>query len=410
MLKSEICILGAGPAGVAVALKLSHLGVPCTIIDKAVFPRDKVCGDAIGASFSLLLNRLDPEILKRFKAKSFQLPTWGIRLFTYNNIKLDLPTHSSGFVVKRKDFDNFLIEEIKRRDNITFYEGRDIVDTKKIKNGFILTDKTGDFAVQTKLLIIANGAYSSFTRHYVGYKKEPKHYCGAVRAYFENVCDFNDDNFIEIHFFDAIYPGYFWIFPLSGNRANVGLGMRSDFISKNKVNLKKKLEHILENHPVLKERFKNAKQLDKIKGYGLPLGSKKRKLSGHNYILVGDAGHLIDPLSGEGIGNAFYSGFIAAEQAQKCLETNDYSEVFLQSYDERIEKVLGKELKLSYYLQRSLRFVWLWKTFLFFIKGKEQKLANVLAYALKNEKERRKLKNPFFWFRLIFSKVASPNK
>ena len=83
------------------------------------------------------------------------------------------------------------------------------------------------------------------------------------------------------------------------------------------------------------------------------LDQKSVKLSGDHYMLVGDAAHLIDPLTGEGIGNAFYSGFIAAEQAIECLKANNFSTTFLTAYDKRIRRVLGSEMKLSYRIQRA---------------------------------------------------------
>ncbi|MDX1667198.1 MAG: FAD-dependent monooxygenase, partial [Saprospiraceae bacterium] len=47
MIDTKVCIVGAGPGGVATALRLSYLDIPCVLIDKASFPRDKICGDAI---------------------------------------------------------------------------------------------------------------------------------------------------------------------------------------------------------------------------------------------------------------------------------------------------------------------------------------------------------------------------
>jgi len=95
--------------------------------------------------------------------------------------------------------------------------------------------------------------------------------------------------------------------------------MRTDILKKKNINLRAALDDII-NSPQFRDRFANAEQTDPTVGYGLPLGSKERTLSGDNYLLIGDAGHLIDPLTGEGIGNGIYSGYIAAELAQKCLE------------------------------------------------------------------------------------------
>ena len=67
MIETDVCIVGAGPGGAAAALKLSYLGIPCLILDKATFPRDKVCGDTVSGKVTTLLGRLDPAMLNRFR-------------------------------------------------------------------------------------------------------------------------------------------------------------------------------------------------------------------------------------------------------------------------------------------------------------------------------------------------------
>ncbi|MFQ5447584.1 MAG: NAD(P)/FAD-dependent oxidoreductase [Saprospiraceae bacterium] len=369
MIKTDICIAGAGPGGAATALKLSHLGISCVLVDKAIFPRDKVCGDAISGKAATILRRIDPGIMQRFEAAtSLQTGIWGIRFIAPNNRKTDVPfklgydpAHDpkQGYVCKRVDFDNFLIEEVKRRDNITFIEGTAIEVFEKTDEGFMLCSSGGSFRAIAHLLIVANGANSRFSRHVAGLEKDEKHHAGAVRAYYKNIGGMHPDGFIELHFLKEINPGYFWIFPLPGGLANVGLGMRSDHISHQRFNLTKKLQEVIEKNEHLRPRFQNATRMSKITGYGLPLGSKKQRISGSHFMLVGDAAHLIDPLSGEGTGNAIYSGFIAAEQAQKCLEAHDFSAKFMAAYDERVARVLGAEMRLSYRLQQLMARPWL---------------------------------------------------
>ena len=411
-LTTDACIIGAGPGGAATALKLSYMGIPSILLDKATFPRDKVCGDAISGKVTTLLNRLDPEILSRFNATPIQTEVWGIQFVSPNDKALNIPfrpnyvrnaAEAPGYVAKRMDFDNFLVEEVKRRDNIQFLDNTDATSFKRTEKGWEVKNKSGDLIIQCRMLIMANGAYSSFSRKQAGLEKANKHYAAAVRAYYKNVKALDKDNFIELHFIKSITPGYFWIFPLPNGEANVGLGMRSDILNKRKVNLREEMLELLKVHPVIKERFKDAELIGDIKGFGLPLGSKRRSISGDHYMLVGDAGHVVDPLTGEGIGNAFYSGFIAAEQLEQCLKTNDFSANFLKAYDKRVDRVLGSEMRLSYRLQKMLMYPFIVNLIASIISG-NQKVIDVLSGMYNDFSLREQLVRPGFWLKMFFKK------
>ncbi len=142
-------------------------------------------------------------------------------------------------------------------------------------------------------------------------------------------------NFIELHFLPELLPGYFWIFPMPNGRANVGAGMLSSVVAKRKVDLKKEMEKIINEHPVISKRFVHAKPEGKAQGWGLPLGRKVGSISGDNLLLCGDAASLIDPFTGEGIGNAVLSGRYAAEKALNAIATNDYSVKNLRKFFKR---------------------------------------------------------------------------
>ena len=156
MYKTDVCILGAGPGGAATALRLSYLGIPSILIDKSTFPRDKVCGDAISGKVTTLISRLDPAMMERFHDLGKQVDVWGIRFVAPNRKALDLPftpnyvrqeKAAPGYVAKRLDFDQFLIDEVKRRSNITFLEGVEVREFTKVDNGFHLTDKDGMYQI-----------------------------------------------------------------------------------------------------------------------------------------------------------------------------------------------------------------------------------------------------------------------
>lgn len=415
MFQTDVLVVGAGPGGAATALKLSYLNIPCILLDKSHFPRDKVCGDAISGKVTTLLHRLDPEILERMRAEPVHCDVWGIRFITPNLRNLDIPfsprykrepEKAPGYVMRRMDFDNFLIEEVRNRTNVQLFEGTEAIDFRRSDEGYLVSCKDGR-QITCRLLIMANGAYANFSRKQAGIVKENKHYAAAVRAYYKNVPGFSKDNFIELQFLKDYIPGYFWMFPLPNGGANVGLGMRSDFVHKRKLNLRKELERIVQEHPEIAPRFAQAEREGQIVGYGLPLGSKQRKISGDHYMLVGDAGALIDPLTGEGIGNAFYSGFIAAEQARDCLAANDFSAARLLAYDKRVERVLGSEMKLSYRMQELARYPWLLNIIGYIIE-KNQKILSVFSGMYTDFNLRKQIVTPWFWLKMFFSKAKDP--
>lgn len=480
MKNTQIVILGAGPAGAAAALKLSQLGIKCTLIDKATFPRDKICGDGISNQCVHVLQKwLDPSLVARFAAANhIQIDSWGLQVEgtkgkgfeipykPYSAEKTEMP---SGFVCKRRDFDNFLVEEVRRSPLIEFIENVEITHFErifsentegvnlglKIKNsdlnisdikiqdseieitrselkiqdsdedishlkveiqdgfyenpnnfikattGFLLTDKSKNFQIQTQLVIAADGAQSRFARQIGGVELDNKHYMASVKAYYKGVTGFHKDNFLEFYFLKDFLPGYFWIFPLPNGEANVGIAIVSEDVSKRKLNLKKCLEEVIETR--FKERFKDAKINGKIEGFGLPLGSKKRQLSGDNYILTGDAASLIDPLTGEGIANALLSGVVAAEKAAECLKNNDFSAKILRGYDERIYRMRGQEFKVSYWLQRQFRRAWFFNALVYLI-SKNQHLARTFAFVFTDINLKKQLRSPSFWWGVLTNK------
>jgi flavin-dependent dehydrogenase len=171
-------------------------------------------------------------------------------------------------------------------------------------------------------------------------------------------------------------------------------------VKSKKLNLAKVLEEIVAHHPTIGPRFKGAERVGDIRGYGLPLGSKVRPVSGDHYMLVGDAGHLIDPLTGEGIGNALYSGFIAAEQAAQCLARQKFDAAFLKAYDVRVQRVLGSEMQLSYRMQKAGAYPVLLNFLAFVISG-NQKVIDYFSGMYTDLQLREQLINPWFWMKML---------
>jgi len=274
---------------------------------------------------------------------------------------------------------------------------------KKPDSLFPAKNNNSEFVIlNSKLIIGAEGDRSIVAKKLAGIKKENDHYCAGIRAYYKGVEGMHSQNFIELHFLEELLPGYFWIFPLPNGEANIGAGMLSSSVSSRKVNLKEDMLRAIANNPNIKDRFKNAELTGEIKGWGLPLGSKKRALSGDGFLLVGDAGSLIDPFTGEGIGNAMYSGMMAADHIKEAVEQNRFDAAFLKNYEEQFYTRQWDELKLSHTMQKLCKYPWLFN----FVVNKAHKnkaLRETISCMFEDLDLRAKLRNPLFYLRLLMN-------
>lgn len=412
MITTSVCIIGAGPGGATAALQLDRLGISCVVVDKAVFPRDKVCGDGLSGKVLSWLEKIDKGIAQRLQQLVEKENSWGVKFVSPSRQSMDVPYKPNynktaespiGFVCKRIHFDNFMVDELKRSPNVQLFEGTTVDKYTQEEDGYLISDASGKFQVKAKLLIIANGAHSSFTRDVARIKMEPKYYAAGIRAYYKGVKGMHEDSFIELHFLKELLPGYLWIFPLPNGEANVGMDMLSDAVRDRKVNLKTLLTDTLKQDPIFAERFRDAEMTSSLDGYGLPLGSKKRVISGNRYMLVGDAAFIIDPFTGEGIGNAICTGVIAAQQAAACLKADNYSAEAMAAYDERVYRVLWPELSLSYKLQRLVKYPRLFN-WVFKMGVKNKQLRDVISSMFYEVDLRKKLTRPSFYFKLLLNR------
>ena len=403
----DLLIAGAGPAGCTLALNLAQKGLHIAIIEKDFFPRNKICGDALSGKVLSVMKRLPGSIYDDFLKEVDKIPSWGIRFTAPNHHSIDIPfltdriegMQAPGYVCRRNDFDNFLFGKLKEYPNIHVFQGERVA--KLTVTPDCMQVKTGNHEFRGQVIAGADGVHSTVRKFFNPKPIEKKHFCIGIRAYFENVSGIHPENLIELIFLKELLPGYFWIFPSTQGKVNAGFGMMQSQIIKRKENLVHIFNDMITNHPLLAPRFKDAKCVSKAEAHSLPLGTCHLNRSGNRYILLGDAAFLVDPFSGEGIGNAMASGEIAASILEEPFRKNDFSAHTLSAYDARINRRFSQEFKTNSIMQRLAGSAWLFNMVVDKAR-KNKELSDLLTTMFTNEAIMKKLTRPGFYAGLLF--------
>jgi geranylgeranyl reductase family protein len=402
----DVIIVGAGPAGTTAALYAHRLGLKCILLDKAVFPRDKICGDALsGKSVRIMrelgildeLNNLDGSEINRITFGSPKNIQFDVNLKgTQNNDQI-----TKGFVIPREIFDNYLFEKADAvTDTRQGFSVKDLI----FENNYVVgvkgkTRTATEEEFRAPVVMGCDGSNSIVARKLGLYEMEMDHTSVAVRCYYEGVKGLTDQ--IELHYVKEVNPGYFWLFPAGDGRANIGIGLSKSDMKKENRTLRQIMDEVTQTE-YFKERFADAEQLERPVGWNLPLGSIHRKNHGNGFMLLGDAAGLVDPFTGEGIGNAMVSGQYAMEVAAKSKLSGDFSEKAFAEYDELLWRDIGKELRTSTKLQSLARSKFL-LNFVINRASRNEEVQNIISGMLANEIPKDELSSPLFYFKILFS-------
>ena len=375
--KAKVCIIGAGPAGATTALYLDKMGISSVLIDQAVFPRHKTCGEAMRVNVHFVLKDLNQDYLAELEEK-LVLKSSKLRLVSNDGNGLNLHLGKAfSYLGKRYEFDNFLISKVKSKSTVQLIENQPISVIEKTKEGYLLKDKKSGFQILAEMIVFAAGSNTHLRKQIEEKSKPNTNQILGVRAYFKNTTF--PDSTTHIYFFKNLSGGYLWTFPLPNGQANIGLAIKSDIVKAQKINLRSLFEEMIQ-HDWLQPFLKNATLDSKIDGATVTLPTMGQSISGERYVLAGSSGLAINPITGFGVGHAMKMGRYAAKQVQRCLSANDYSAAFMKQYDDEVYKMMGDEVKGGLRLTNLLKRTWLVNGLIRFF-GNSQRFRKLFANA-----------------------------
>ena len=295
-------IVGAGPAGSFLAFLLARKGISVVLADKAIFPRDKVCGGGItnktqelllagGIDISPIIHRQLSGCFLSYRKRDTVVKRLGKR---------------SGTTVLRSEFDHLLLTSA-RSEGADFREGCAFLDLEQHRDHVVALMSRG-VAIQARYVIGADGAFSQVRRRLFGadsvecipalealvYSKREPELTYAATALFD---------------FGAMPRGYAWVFP---KKDHLNVGVFSPFGSRR---IRKDLQCFINAYQTLRDHDRME-----LFGFCIPIRNRSQLFERDRVWLIGDAAGVAEAFYGEGIYHALRSAEEASAALERCLE------------------------------------------------------------------------------------------
>jgi len=394
-MNTDILVLGAGPAGIAISLLMARQGYSVEILDAAFFPRTKICGEFLNPQAVRWLQEND--LLKKVEELE-PFPIYGMRLTDHAG-RAFAGTYRSGkgYAIKRMDFDALLVSLIQN-ESILLQQGfradRLIFDGDRAV-GISGIDSTGaSVEKRARVLIGADGRGNLIGRTFSWMKAIRSFRKYAFLTYFQNVKELQ--NYGEIH---LVKNGYAGVAPLQSNLANVALVIDEKNCPAGDLDLTAFLLANLEGTS-LYGRLTVQTPLCPVITAG-PLAYTLRRTSGHGTILIGDTCGFLDPFTGEGINYALVSATIAASVLEECFRSNCFDDSVLRNYDRQRKQILGRKFQMARLIQTALHSKTL-SDFLIQKFAKQPRLADTIVSAVGSAIPVDEVWNPAFLWKVVF--------
>jgi len=349
----DAIVVGAGPAGSACAVHLAARGRSVLLLDKAGFPRAKVCGEYLSPETARLLDRLGALEVVEAAAR----PVRGMRIVAPDGTELVAEYPRAGphrgyrdhaLAIPRLELDRILLERA-RAYPIDVREGFRVTDLalagEQVTGVRGLARDGGVEAFRGRLVIGADGRHSAVARRLGLIHPHPRLRRLALVTHLRGVERF--DGHGEIY---LAPPFYAILNPLRGDRCNVSVVGPLGRVAPRQCEVEARFAAWLACVPAAAARVAGATPAGPIRALG-PLAYRVARPRHGGVLLVGDARGFYDPFTGEGIYTALRSAELAAEVAVAALAAGDYSQSALAPYEAGCRGAFAPKQRVSRLLQ-----------------------------------------------------------
>lgn len=339
----DLIVVGAGPAGSATSYYASKAGLNVLLLDRQKFPRDKTCGDGLmpHAASEVALMGLGDWLEESHHGKFS-----GFSIYTKTaHLRQGVPPtlHGPhGYVVRREETDAKLLDR-------ACFAGAEFQDSTRATG--LLRSPAGDVTgvdatrgddslrFEAPLVVVADGVGG-----FAGDGMKAHQNAVARRQYFKNMGGPDKE---RLHIFmtqdmNSVGAGYGWVFYFGDGSANVGAGISTRTLEKTGRNLKDYFDRFLEE-PTLAGWLEDAEAEGQPKSWSLKMGMWGAKRYSQGLLMTGDAGSMVHPISGEGVGYALESGRLAAAWAHEAHAGKDFSATLLSGYERQLKRKRARE-------------------------------------------------------------------
>src|SRR5919112_316194 len=341
--RADLIVVGAGPGGSATAYYAARAGLKVLLVDRQAFPRDKPCGDGLmpHAAEEITLMGLGDWLDEPHHGKFS-----GFSIYTQSaHLRQKVPPtfHGPhGYVVAREETDARLVERAQeagadfqggvRATRLLRSTAGNVTGVEAASNGETLCS-------EAPLVVAADGVGG-----FAGEGMKAHQNAVARRQYFRGVSGPEQDH---LHVFitkdmNEKGAGYGWVFYFGDGRANVGAGVSTKTLARTGRNLKDFFDRFLEE-PQMSEWLGGAEPEGPAKSWSLKMGMWGARRDTQGLIMVGDAGSMVHPISGEGVGYAIESGRLAASWAHEAHARGDFSASTLSGYERQLRHQRARE-------------------------------------------------------------------